>query len=90
MLLSGAGDLRRERPSQYTDMLSVRVDPHSTVVEQINTDLHRTFPNNAYFNTSAADPKGLQQPLFNVLLAFANANPGIGYCQVLSPTFARF
>lgn len=80
MLLSGASEMRRESPKQYTEMLSVRADPHSAVVEQINTDLHRTFPNNIYF-AKANDPRGLQQPLFNVLLAFAHANPDVGYCQ---------
>ncbi len=88
MLLSGADQMRRECPTQYEDMLSVKADPHSVVVEQINTDLHRTFPNNIYFK-STSDPKGLQQPLFNVLLAFAHANPQIGYCQVLAVIHLR-
>ena len=56
------------------------------MVEQITIDLHRTFPNNIYF--SGKDSNTLQQLLFNVLLAHANRNPHIGYCQV-TPTTAR-
>lgn len=80
MIISGAEDLRDAQPRQYLDMLSVKVDPHSTTVEQINIDLNRTFPNNLYFKADSA--KNMQQPLFNVLLAYSNARPQIGYCQV--------
>jgi len=33
---------------------------------------------------SGGDDDGLQQSLFNVLLAFSNSNPAIGYCQGLN------
>jgi hypothetical protein len=46
---------------------------------QIATDIPRTFPTNIFFR--GKDPKSLEQPLFNVLLAFANHNSRIGYCQ---------
>lgn len=80
MVTSGAETMRRDAPDEYIKMLSIRVNPEDATVDQINTDLNRTFPNNIYFMKE--DPKCLQQPLFNVLLAFANKNPQIGYCQV--------
>ncbi|XP_069745633.1 growth hormone-regulated TBC protein 1-A isoform X2 [Narcine bancroftii] len=42
-------------------------------------DINRTFPDNIQFRSSA-NPC-LQQPLFNVLLAYGNHNKTIGYCQ---------
>ena len=40
----------------------------------------RTFPNNMYFDST--NPNSMQKPLLNILKAFANNNPTIGYCQV--------
>ena len=51
-------------------------------VFQINLDIPRTFPSNIFFKGN--DPKSLEQPLFNVLLAFAQSNPQTGYCQGLN------
>ena len=70
MAISGANDLKQKDPDLYTKMLSKRVNPHSTVVEQITTDIPRTFPRNIYF--AHDEPKGMQQQLFNVLLAYSN------------------
>lgn len=80
MIISGAESLRNLHPKQYEDMLCIKVNPHSSTVEQINTDLNRTFPSNIYFKKD--EPGCMQQQLFNVLLAYANKNPHIGYCQV--------
>ena len=80
MMLSGAEAVRTSNPGLYNSMLSKKVDAESVVVQQITTDLDRTFPNNIHFDKS--DPKSLQQSLFNVLLAFANSKPDVGYCQV--------
>ena len=49
---------------------------------QIAIDIPRTFPTNMFFKGN--DPKSLEQPLFNVLLAFAQSNPQTGYCQGLN------
>ena len=57
-------------------MLTKRVKSKDVTIEQINTDIPRTFPTNIFFR--GKDPKSLEQPLFNVLLAFANHNPRIG------------
>ena len=81
MVVSGACEMKANDPDLYTRMMTSKVnsgDPE--VVAQINTDLNRTFPNNIFFMKE--DPQSLQQPLFNVLFAFANAYPNIGYCQV--------
>ena len=48
----------------------------------IRTDLPRTFPNNVHFDSTA--PCCYQAPLYNILRAFANSNPAIGYCQGLN------
>ena len=82
MSVSGASAMRLSHPDLYHDMLSIKADPHSTTVEQITTDIPRTFPNNVHF--LGDDTNSLQQSLFNVLLAFAHANPKINYCQGLN------
>ena len=81
MVVSGACDFKAKDPDLYTRMMSSHSDSNAEVVAQINTDLNRTFPNNIFFMKE--DPQSLQQPLFNVLFAFANAHPHIGYCQVM-------
>ncbi|XP_061580576.1 growth hormone-regulated TBC protein 1-A-like isoform X2 [Cololabis saira] len=48
-------------------------------VEKNLTDLHRTFPDNIFFQTRA-EP-GLQEALFRVLLAYGLHNKAVGYCQ---------
>jgi len=79
MAVSGARDKRNKDPKLYDKMLTKRVKSKDVTVEQINTDIPRTFPTNIFFR--GKDPKSLEQPLFNVLLAFSNHNPRIGYCQ---------
>lgn len=46
-------------------------------VEAIRIDLPRTFPENVFF-------ENIRTPLFNVLIAYANHNKDIGYCQGLN------
>lgn len=46
-------------------------------VESIRIDLPRTFPDNVFF-------ENIRTPLFNVLVAYANHNKEIGYCQGLN------
>ena len=54
----------------------------SILIFQINLDIPRTFPTNMFFK--GKDPNSLEQPLFNVLLAFAQVNTEVGYCQGLN------
>ena len=72
MAISGANEWKANEPQLYTKMLTMRVNPRSTIIEQISTDIPRTFPNNIFFTHD--EPKGMQQQLFNVLLAFSNNN----------------
>lgn len=46
-------------------------------VDAIRIDLPRTFPENVFF-------ENIRTPLFNVLVAYANHNKEIGYCQGLN------
>jgi len=74
----GAGRAQRAQPELYRAMVAAA--PASQVlVDQIRTDLPRTFPNNSHFDSSK--PDNMQASLYNVLLALANNNPAIGYCQ---------
>jgi hypothetical protein len=51
-----------------------RISPHA---EQIDKDLHRTFPDQAAFQQGDAIQK-----LRRILIAYSWHNPDIGYCQV--------
>ena len=79
--VSGAAALRREEPELYMTMLDMKIT-NPVVEDQINTDLPRTFPNNIYFDSS--NSSNYQRPMYNILKAFANNNPNIGYCQGLN------
>jgi hypothetical protein len=86
MSVSGADAMRESDPGRFVNMLALCMEDESQTLEQIKTDLNRTFPTNIYFSKKD-DPKSLVNPLHNVLYAFANDNPGIGYCQVTSFAF---
>ena len=73
MEISGANQMKQKDPELYTKMLTKRVDPNTIIIEQISTDIPRTFPRNIFFTHD--EPKGMQQQLFHVLLAYSNNNP---------------
>ncbi len=78
--MSGALRLRaEEEPDLYPSMLSLQT-LNKTVLDQIVTDMPRTFPNNSHFDST--NPASLQAPLLRILRALANTNPKVGYCQV--------
>ena len=81
MEITDARKKKEENPTLYQDLLLKKVKKDS-IIEQIALDIPRTFPTNIFFR--GKDPKSLEQPLFNVLLAFANQNSTIGYCQGLN------
>ena len=59
----------------YTRLLQ-KID--ETVLMQIERDLHRTYPEQKIFQ----DKGGIgQQALNNILCAYANYDPEVGYCQ---------
>lgn len=78
MEVSGANRMRREEPDLYTTMVAMEIK-NRVVDDQIKTDLPRTFPNNTNFDPTS--PTSYQTQLYNILKAFANNNPTIGYCQ---------
>jgi hypothetical protein len=79
-LLSGAREKQSLSPSNYYfDLLSRANCDSSPSAAEIEKDLHRTFPDNALYESSA----GLSM-LRRVLLAFSLHNPTIGYCQSMN------
>ena len=46
-------------------------------------DMHRTFPDNVYFQDNRTDSEAKCATLFNVLTALAHNNRQVGYCQVM-------
>ncbi|UYV70170.1 GRTP1 [Cordylochernes scorpioides] len=75
-LVSGANDLKAENPGVYRQLLE---SPHDDdIMESIDTDIPRTFPDNIYFRN---DPEGKCKNLKNVLVAFAHYDKSVGYCQ---------
>ena len=79
LAVSGAGARLASQPEVYPALLA---RPAPAVMDQITTDLPRTFPDNIYFDPT--HPDSLRPALNNVLRAFAVSNPGIGYCQGLN------
>ncbi|XP_059823749.1 growth hormone-regulated TBC protein 1-A isoform X1 [Hypanus sabinus] len=77
MTVSGAQEQMERNPVYYKKMLETEEDPK--LIESVRTDINRTFPDNVQFRRTA-NPC-LQQPLFNVLVAYGNHNKAIGYCQ---------
>ena len=73
----------RASNSVYYELLNQRIDPNIESV--IVRDLRRTFPNAQLLSVE----DGLKS-LYNILRAYAAANPRIGYCQALSFIAATF
>ncbi|KAJ3655045.1 hypothetical protein Zmor_014189 [Zophobas morio] len=78
MATSGADRLRNESPLTYQD-LRKKVN-NKALIETIQIDLPRTFPDNIYFTSH----EYLPQQLFNVLATFSHQNTEVGYCQGLN------
>nr|XP_061827902.1 growth hormone-regulated TBC protein 1-A-like [Nerophis lumbriciformis] len=77
MSTSGAQEQLDSKPGYYRSLLDMQHDPRLT--ETIHLDVHRTFPDNVFFQ-SQAEP-GLLKALHNVLLAYGHHNTDVGYCQ---------
>lgn len=75
---SGALNYHQENGYKYSNLQDR--SENSGIVETIKIDMPRTFPDNIYFRTEDA----LQQQLFRVLVAFAQQNSEVGYCQGLN------
>ncbi|XP_067143127.1 growth hormone-regulated TBC protein 1-A-like [Centruroides vittatus] len=79
MAVSGGQELKDQTPDLYSSLLSG--PKNSELIDTIELDIPRTFPDNIYFKNS---PDGKRQLLFNVLVAFAHQNQNVGYCQGLN------
>lgn len=76
--ISGGEEMKHSTPDLYQRLLQ---PPHNAeIASVIKTDLPRTFPDNIFFNNT----ENQQHQLYNVLLAFAQQNKTVGYCQGLN------
>nr|XP_006820829.1 PREDICTED: growth hormone-regulated TBC protein 1-A-like [Saccoglossus kowalevskii] len=80
MHISGAQKRMEDNPGLYEKLMAGPFDQR--LLETINTDIHRTFPENIYFKEGAEE--GKRKPLYNVLVAYGHHNSGVGYCQGLN------
>lgn len=78
-LSAGASYKALMNPSYYSTLLSECSGKMTTVTEEIERDLRRSFPEHPYFQTE----EGVSA-LRNVLTAYAFRNPSIGYCQSMN------
>lgn len=75
MKCSGAQRALETQPNLYQELLKRQFK--AEIVEIIKIDLPRTFPDNIYFEE-------YKMRLFNILVAFAEQNQAVGYCQVMN------
>jgi len=60
----------------YKNLLTKEKDVK--ILEQIELDISRTFPDNRFFRD---DSKQDKKKLYNILVAYSEYNKGVGYCQ---------
>ncbi|XP_056435596.1 growth hormone-regulated TBC protein 1-A-like isoform X3 [Gadus chalcogrammus] len=77
MVSSGAQEQLQSHPGFYQSLLAMEHDPK--LEEVIHIDMHRTFPDNVLFQSSAEPSQ--RTALYNVLLAYGHHNKAVGYCQ---------
>ena len=77
MAVTGASELKAASPGRYRELLQGPFQ--AAVLEVINADLPRTFPDNIHFRGEAS---AARTSLGNVLRAFSKHRPNVGYCQV--------
>jgi hypothetical protein len=78
-LCAGASYKALLQPTYYSDLLKEHLGKTTTVTEEIERDLRRSFPEHPVFQTE----EGVSA-LRNVLVAYAFRNPEIGYCQSMN------
>lgn len=78
MAISGAQTLKRESSHPYSVLKKNINNP--TIIEIIEIDVPRTFPDNVFFTQEDVLPR----QLFNILATFAHHNKEVGYCQGLN------
>lgn len=78
LAVSGAEDLKEDSLSHYS-ILKKKIN-NPAIIEMIQIDVPRTFPDNIFFTKDSVLPT----QLFNVLATFAHHNKDVGYCQGLN------
>lgn len=78
MAISGAQILKHESHAHYSTLKKSINNP--AIIEMIQIDVPRTFPDNIFFTKDNTLPT----QLFNVLATFAHHNKEVGYCQGLN------
>ncbi|XP_066266474.1 growth hormone-regulated TBC protein 1-A-like [Branchiostoma lanceolatum] len=86
MEVSGAQHKMETNPDVYTGLLNGQKDQQ--LLDTINTDIHRTFPENIYFCDASRESKRVS--LYNILVAFGHHNKTVGYCQGMNFIVAIF
>ncbi|RLV95182.1 GTPase-activating protein GYP3 [Spathaspora sp. JA1] len=94
---AGGYDKLNRNVGVYHQIVENTKNIHNKDTEVIERDLHRTFPDNRYFNASInadgttttgipieSKETPLIESLRRVLIAFAHYEPQIGYCQSLN------
>eukprot|EP00160_Parvularia_atlantis_P017093 Unigene5737_Nuclearia_a/m.17525 Unigene5737_Nuclearia_a/g.17525 ORF Unigene5737_Nuclearia_a/g.17525 Unigene5737_Nuclearia_a/m.17525 type:complete len:691 (+) Unigene5737_Nuclearia_a:364-2436(+) len=81
-VLCGSKFLRAANEGAYRKILADNAATETVFTRQIETDLHRTFPDRLEYNTVllGPNPRSLQR-LRRVLYAYSFRNPTTGYCQ---------
>lgn len=75
MKVSGTQREYEQNSKLYIDLLKTQYQKE--IVEIVKIDIPRTFPENIYFEVH-------KNELFNILVAFAQQNSAVGYCQGLN------
>jgi Ca2+-binding EF-hand superfamily protein len=77
LVRSGAKEKRRQNPETYKTLNCQMEKGNPEVVEQIDKDLERTFPEHPFFMPGAPGLEIMRR----VLISFSLHTPSIGYCQ---------
>jgi len=73
---SGAYNMMLTNPGYYELLLANKIDYPNPIIHQIEIDLNRTYPD----EKDLKKLENLTTPLRNVLTAYAQRCPSIGYC----------
>lgn len=78
LAISGAEILKQQSKTHYSTLRKSIDNP--VIIEMIQIDVPRTFPDNIFFTQDSTLPT----QLFNILATFAHQNKEVGYCQGLN------
>ena len=82
---SGAYNMMVTNPGYYELLLANKIDYPNPTIHQIEIDLNRTYPD----EKDSKKLENLTTPLRNILTAYAQRCPTIGYCQGMNHIAAR-